>query len=55
MKNQMRQHVIIDGRNQYNPEQMRAAGFEYVGVGRGVKTDAQACGSIPENLYRVSE
>jgi len=34
MKNMMRQHVIFDGRNQYDPRYMRDAGFEYYGVGR---------------------
>lgn len=34
MKKLMRKHVILDGRNQYDPSQMRAAGFEYLGVGR---------------------
>lgn len=35
MKNLMRQYVIFDGRNQYDPKHMRAAGFEYYGIGRG--------------------
>lgn len=35
MKNQMRRHVIFDGRNYYNPEQCRRANFIYHGVGRG--------------------
>lgn len=34
MKNLMRRHVIFDGRNQYDPIQLRAAGFEYHGIGR---------------------
>ncbi|HEX4044412.1 MAG TPA: UDP-glucose/GDP-mannose dehydrogenase family protein [Gammaproteobacteria bacterium] len=34
MKNLMCQPIILDGRNQYNPEQVRAAGFEYYGIGR---------------------
>lgn len=34
MKNLMRRHIIFDGRNQYDPKQMRDAGFEYYGVGR---------------------
>lgn len=34
MKNLMRRHVIFDGRNQYDPKHIRAAGFEYFGIGR---------------------
>lgn len=34
MKRLMKQRVIIDGRNQYDPSLIREAGFEYVGVGR---------------------
>ena len=34
MKKMMRRHVILDGRNQYDPKQIRAAGFEYYGIGR---------------------
>lgn len=34
MKKLMRRHVILDGRNQYDPKQMRDAEFEYYGVGR---------------------
>jgi UDPglucose 6-dehydrogenase len=31
---QMRQKIIVDGRNALNPEALRRAGFTYVGVGR---------------------
>ena len=34
MKKLMRQHIVLDGRNQYDPKQMRAADFEYYGIGR---------------------
>lgn len=34
MKNLMKQKVIFDGRNQYDPVHMRDVGFEYYGVGR---------------------
>lgn len=34
MKEKMRRHIIVDGRNQYDPKTMRDAGFDYYGVGR---------------------
>lgn len=34
MKQMMRKHIILDGRNQYDPKQMRDAEFEYYGIGR---------------------
>ncbi len=33
----MRGDILLDGRNIWNPEQMRAMGFRYFGVGRGIK------------------
>jgi UDPglucose 6-dehydrogenase len=35
IKQAMRRPVIVDGRNIYDPEAMRALGFTYRGVGRG--------------------
>jgi UDPglucose 6-dehydrogenase len=35
MKKLMRRHIILDGRNQYDPQYMRDAGFLYCGIGRG--------------------
>lgn len=35
MKKLMRQHVIFDGRNQYDPKHIKDAGFKYFGMGRG--------------------
>lgn len=34
MKKVMRRHIILDGRNQYNPKHMKDAEFEYYGIGR---------------------
>ena len=33
--NLMRQPILIDGRNMYNPDELRILGFAYRGVGRG--------------------
>lgn len=34
MKKLMRRHIIFDGRNQYDPKQIRGAEFDYYGIGR---------------------
>ena len=34
MRRSMRQKIIFDGRNQYEPDYIRSQGFEYFGVGR---------------------
>lgn len=34
IKQKLRQPVIFDGRNQYDPKDMREAGFQYQGIGR---------------------
>jgi UDPglucose 6-dehydrogenase len=34
MRKLMKQPVIFDGRNQYDPKQAKQAGFEYQGIGR---------------------
>jgi UDPglucose 6-dehydrogenase len=36
----LRQPVIFDGRNLYEPSLMRSMGIEYAGIGRGVPVDA---------------
>ncbi len=38
IKSLMRQPVLMDGRNIYDPERMAALGFTYLGVGRGKYT-----------------
>lgn len=35
LKRRMRQHIIFDGRNQYEPKQMTELGFKYYCIGRG--------------------
>ena len=34
MRSLMRSPIVFDGRNVYNPEQMRALGFTYFSIGR---------------------
>lgn len=36
LKRLMRQPIIVDGRNQYEPAELARDGFEYYGVGRGL-------------------
>jgi len=40
----MRQPVVVDGRNIYDPEWMRSLGFRYLGAGRGFGADGKALG-----------
>ena len=35
LKDLMRQPIVVDGRNVYDPEEMKALGFVYRGMGRG--------------------
>jgi UDPglucose 6-dehydrogenase len=35
IKSALKQPLVLDGRNLYEPDLMRAMGIEYVGVGRG--------------------
>ncbi|MCL7453698.1 MAG: UDP-glucose/GDP-mannose dehydrogenase family protein [Anaerolineae bacterium] len=41
LKAVMRQPFVVDGRNIYDPEQMKALGFTYRGVGRGYENDRE--------------
>jgi UDPglucose 6-dehydrogenase len=35
LKKRMRQPIMVDGRNIYEPEDMKGTGFTYRGIGRG--------------------
>lgn len=39
VKSLMKEPVMVDMRNIYNPEELRAAGFVYYGIGRGYKVN----------------
>ena len=41
VKSLLNEPIIVDGRNIYNPEDMRARGFVYRGVGRGFNGEGQ--------------
>jgi UDPglucose 6-dehydrogenase len=40
IRDSMRQPVLLDGRNIYQPDQMRKLGFNYQGIGRGKNNKA---------------
>lgn len=49
LSQKMRQQVIIDGRNQYDPEKLMQAGFEYSAIGRGgIKQNLGEFSEVPE-------
>jgi UDPglucose 6-dehydrogenase len=47
LRARMAQPIFVDGRNLYDPDKMAAAGFRYVGVGRG-ETHRDRLGSPPD-------
>jgi UDPglucose 6-dehydrogenase len=48
---QMRLPLIIDGRNLYDPNQMKAAGFAYYSVGRAPVIPLENINAIPEPVF----
>ena len=47
IRDAMRQPVLVDGRNIYDPREMRKLGFRYRGVGRGFGPDGNPLESDP--------
>ena len=41
LRQSMRQPIMVDGRNIYNPAQMQRLGFQYRGMGRGYNGNGQ--------------
>lgn len=54
MKKMMRQFYIFDGRNQYDPKQMRDAGFEYYSIGRAALSTPLHFGNEEERDQEAS-
>jgi UDPglucose 6-dehydrogenase len=50
----MRTPILLDGRNQYEPETLRRAGITYMGMGRGYQPEPFA-GDIEQELYLVPD
>jgi UDPglucose 6-dehydrogenase len=41
IKRRLRAPIIFDGRNQYDPHELRSMGFDYYGIGRGAPASAR--------------
>jgi UDPglucose 6-dehydrogenase len=52
IKARMNGKLIVDGRNQYDPVQLRSQGFDYCGVGRGTLLEPLAESAMQPQLQR---
>jgi len=46
LKSLLKQPVVIDGRNLYEPRMMEALGIEYIAIGRGLQPPGGARSSV---------
>jgi UDPglucose 6-dehydrogenase len=50
LRSALRQPVIFDGRNLYDPAQMQALGFEYFAIGRRAATPSLSALNVEQRL-----
>lgn len=46
LRQRLRALLVIDGRNQYDPQAMSRLGYEYCGVGRGLARPSRSAGVV---------